>query len=49
MTKSKGMLLLGAWLILDNALPLLGIRIPSSAIVLTLIALAAGVLLLVDK
>jgi hypothetical protein len=49
MTKSKGMLLLGAWLILDNALPLLGIRIPSSGIVLTLIALAAGVLLLVDR
>jgi hypothetical protein len=49
MTKSKGMLLLGAWLILDNALPLLGIRIPSSGIILTLIALAAGVLLLVDK
>jgi hypothetical protein len=49
MTKSKGMLLLGAWLILDNALPLLGIRIPSSGIILTLIALVAGVLLLVDK
>jgi hypothetical protein len=49
MTKSKGMLLLGAWLILDNALPLLGIRIPSSGIILTLVALAAGILLLVDK
>jgi hypothetical protein len=49
MTKSKGMLLLGAWLILDNALPLLGIRIPSSSIVLTLLGLAAGVLLLVDR
>jgi hypothetical protein len=49
MTKSKGMLLLGAWLILDNALPLLGIRIPSGGIVLTLLGLAAGVLLLVDR
>jgi hypothetical protein len=49
MTKSKGMLLLGAWLILDNALPLLGLRIPNSSIILTLIGLVAGVLLLVDK
>jgi hypothetical protein len=47
--RSKGVLLLGAWLVLSNVIPLMGVRIPSSSILLTLLAVVAGVLLLVDR
>jgi len=47
--RSKGVLLLGAWLVLSNVLPLLNVRIPSSSLLLTLLAVVAGVLLLVDR
>lgn len=43
------MLLLGVWLILSNVLPLAGLRIPSSGILLTILAVVAGALLLVDR
>ncbi|MBV9173895.1 MAG: hypothetical protein JOZ81_27850 [Chloroflexi bacterium] len=49
MGRSKGVLLLGAWLVLSNVLPLLNVRIPSSSLLLTLLAVVAGVLLLVDR
>ena len=49
MGRSKGMLLLGSWLILSNVVPLLGFRIPSGGMLLTLLAVVAGVLLLVDR
>jgi hypothetical protein len=47
--RSKGMLLLGVWVILTNLLPMLSIRIPNSSILLTVLGVVAGVLLLVDR
>jgi len=47
--RSKGMLLLGAWVLLSNLLPLLNLRIPNSSMLLTLVGVVAGVLLLVDR
>jgi hypothetical protein len=49
MNRSKGMLLLGLWVILSNLLPLLSLRIPNSSLLLTLLGVVAGVLLLVDR
>jgi len=49
MGRSKGMMLLAAWLILSNVVPLVGLRIPSSGLLLTLLAVVAGTLLLVDR
>jgi hypothetical protein len=47
--RSKGMILLGIWVILTNILPLLSLRIPNSSLLLTLLGVVAGVLLLVDR
>ena len=47
--RSRGMLLLGLWVILSNLLPLLSLRIPNSNLLLTVLGLVAGVLLLVDR
>jgi F0F1-type ATP synthase membrane subunit a len=49
MNRSKGMLLLGVWVLLSNLLPLLSLRIPNGSILLTILGMAAGVLLLVDR
>jgi hypothetical protein len=49
MNRSKGMILLGIWVILTNILPLLSLRIPNSSLLLTLLGVVAGVLLLVDR
>ncbi len=49
MNRSKGMILLGVWLILTNLLPLLSFRIPNSSLLLMLLGVVAGVLLLVDR
>jgi hypothetical protein len=49
MNRSKGMILLGVWVILTNLLPLLSLRIPNSSLLLTLLGVIAGVLLLVDR
>ena len=49
MNRSKGMLLLGAWVVLTNLLPLLSLRIPNSSLLLTVLGVVAGVLLLVDR
>jgi hypothetical protein len=49
MSRSKGMILLGVWVILTNLLPLLSIHIPSSGLLLTVLGIVAGVLLLVDR
>ena len=44
------MLLLGIWLILTGLLPLLNVRLsPTFNIVLSVIAIIAGVLLLIDR
>jgi hypothetical protein len=47
--RSKGMLLLGVWVLLSNLLPLLSLRIPNSSLLLTIVGVVAGVLLLVDR
>jgi hypothetical protein len=47
--RSKGVVLLGVWVILSNLLPLLSLRVPNSNILLTLLGVVAGVLLLVDR
>ena len=47
--RSKGMLLLGVWVILSNLVPVLSIRVPNSSLLLTVLGIVAGVLLLVDK
>jgi hypothetical protein len=47
--RSKGVLLLGVWVILSNLLPVLSLRIPNGSILLTVLGVVAGVLLLVDR
>ena len=47
--RSKGMLLLGVWVILSNLLPILSLRIPNGGLLLTVLGIVAGVLLLVDR
>ena len=49
MNRSKGMLLLGLWVILSNLLPLLNIRVPNSELLLMILGIVAGVLILVDR
>jgi hypothetical protein len=49
MNQSKGLLLLGIWVILSNLLPLLSVRVPNETLLLTVLAVVAGVLLVVDK
>ena len=47
--KNLGMLLLSIWLILTGLLQLLSISIPGIGIIMALLALAAGVLLLLNR
>ena len=49
LTRSLGVLLLGIWLIVTGLLPLLGINIPASGIILALLAIAAGILILLER
>ncbi len=49
LTRSLGMILLGIWLILVGLLPLLGLNIPAEATILALLAVAAGVLILLGR
>jgi hypothetical protein len=44
-----GLRLLGVWLVLDGVLPLVGLRIPNSGVLLTMLAIVAGVLLILDR
>jgi hypothetical protein len=44
-----GLRLLGVWLVLDGILPLVGVRIPNGGILLTILAIIAGVLLILDR
>ena len=44
-----GMLLLAIWLILTGALPLLGIAFQGEAALLNILAIAAGILILMNK
>lgn len=47
--RNLGVLLLGVWLILAGALPLLSISFPSSEVILGLLAASAGILLLLKR
>jgi FtsH-binding integral membrane protein len=49
LSKNLGMLLLGIWLILAGSLPLLNLNFPASGTILALLAVAAGVLLLLRR
>jgi hypothetical protein len=49
LTSSMGMLLLGAWLILMGAIPLLNLSFSGSGTVLNVLAIVAGALILVGK
>jgi len=47
--KNLGMILLAVWLILSGLISLLGLSIPYSGLILALIAIVAGILLLLGK
>jgi hypothetical protein len=49
MTKNLGMLLLGIWLILGGLLPLLGVSLPGGGMIMAILAIAAGVLILIGR
>ncbi len=46
---SLGMLLLGIWLIISGALPLLGINLGGLAILVPILAIIAGILILLGR
>jgi len=48
-TKNLGMLLLAIWLILTGLIPLLNLSFSGLSTVMTIIAIAAGVLILVGR
>ena len=48
-SRNLGMVLLAIWLILTGLLPFLRVTIPYSGTVLPLLAVAAGVLILLDR
>ena len=47
--RNIGMILLAIWLILYGAIPLVGISIPSGDLILAILAVAAGVLILLGQ
>jgi hypothetical protein len=47
--KSWGIVLLAIWLILNGLIDLLKINFPASGVILALLALAAGILLLINR
>ncbi len=47
--KNLGMLLLAVWLIATGLIALLGVRIPSAGLILAILAIAAGVVLLLRR
>lgn len=49
LTKKLGMLLLAVWLILTGVLQVVSISIPSIGTVMAILAIAAGLLLLIGK
>jgi hypothetical protein len=48
-TKNLGMLLLGVWLIATGLLPLLHVSFDGLGLLMSILAIAAGALILVDK
>jgi F0F1-type ATP synthase assembly protein I len=49
MKNNLGMLLLGIWLIASGVVSLLGITIPFGFIILSILAIAAGVLIILKR
>ena len=49
LTRSLGMLLLGIWLILTGLLQIASISIPGIGILLALLAIVAGILILIGR
>ena len=47
--KNLGMVLLGIWLILSGLLPLLDVSFPRQGLLLAVIAIAAGILILLGR
>jgi hypothetical protein len=47
--RNLGMLLLAVWLILEGLLPLLSITFPAQPTILQLLAIAAGILILLER
>ncbi len=47
LTRNLGAVVLGVWLILAGLVPLLGVRFPAYDVVMALLAVAAGILILV--
>jgi hypothetical protein len=48
-TKNLGMLLLGVWLVLSGLIPLLHLSFSGLGILMSILAIAAGGLILVDR
>lgn len=48
-TGDLGMLLLAIWLVLTGLLPLLHISFPNSGVVMSILAVAAGIMLLLRR
>jgi hypothetical protein len=46
---SAGMLLLGVWLVLTGLLPLLNVSFPSADVVLAVLAIVAGILIILGR
>ncbi len=49
LTKNLGMLLLGIWLILTGLIPLMHLGISGLGTIMTILAIAAGVLILLGR
>ena len=49
LTRNLGLLLLGIWLILTGLLTLLRLNLPESGLILAVLAIVAGVLLLLGR
>jgi hypothetical protein len=47
--RNLGFLLLGVWLIADGVTSLINVAIPYSALLLAVLAIAAGVMILLDR
>ena len=48
-TRNIGMLLLAAWLVLTGLMGLLGLDIPNSGLILAVLALVAGIAILLGR
>lgn len=49
LTKNLGMLLLGIWLILSGLIPLLGLSFSGLGMIMAILAVAAGVLIVLGR